>query len=106
MIGILMMQKEGKMGKYYVEMNYVVSYSTKFVIEAPDGDTVYDVLESMDSDFLEENLKWNISDYAEPTIYNLREVGTDPSLDVSEAPEVSKKFYDEFKKTETEVYAD
>jgi hypothetical protein len=88
------------MPKYFVEMNYVISYSTKFAINCDDDETLYDVLESMDSEFMEKNLGWSVCNYAEPVIENSRLCGS-KDFDVAE---VSQKFYDEFNKIKKEIY--
>jgi hypothetical protein len=86
--------------KYYVEMNYVIAYSTKFAIDCDDDETLYDVLESMDSEFMEKNLGWSVFNYVEPVIENSRLCGS-KDFDVAE---VSQKFYDEFHKVQQQIY--
>ena len=81
-------------------MNYFVTYSTKFVINCEDDETLYDVMGSMDSEFVEKNLEWNICNYVEPVVENLRLF--DPKD--SDVAEVSQKFYDEFNKTKKKIY--
>jgi len=83
-------------------MNYVVAYTTEFVIDGSDDETVDDVLSSMGSDFLEENLKWNVSDYEEPIISDMRLAEPKDSI----VPEVSEQFYQKFKEVEKEIYVD
>jgi hypothetical protein len=56
------------MGKYLIKMNYSVSYSTEFVVEGKDEDEVTDIVENMNSEFLEKTLPWSCSDYSEPVI--------------------------------------
>lgn len=62
------------MGKYLIRMNYSVSYSTEFVIEGEDEDEVSDIIENMDSEFLEKTLPWSCSDYSEPVIMQLETI--------------------------------
>jgi hypothetical protein len=81
-------------------MNYVISYSTKFLIDGPDEDTVHEVISSMGSDFLEENLKWSISEYEPPIIEH---IGSSEEKDMDN-PEASNKFYREFDKVQKEIY--
>ena len=81
-------------------MNYVIAYSTKFAINCDDDETLHDVLEGMDSEFIEKNLGWNICNYAEPVIENSRLFGPKDS----DVAEVSQKFYDEFNKIKKEIY--
>lgn len=88
------------MAKYYVRMNYVVAYSTEFLIDGSDDEVVDDVLSSMNNDFLEENLKWTVSDYEEPIIENFR-ISESKDRNV---PEVSSKFYKEFDKIRKNIY--
>jgi hypothetical protein len=88
------------MPKYFVEMNYVVAYGTKFAIDCDDDDTLDDVLGSMDSEFMEKNLGWSVCNYAEPIIEKARLFGPKDS----DVAEVSQKFYDEFNKTKKEIY--
>jgi|LakMenE01Jun11ns_1017448.scaffolds.fasta_scaffold9861866_1 hypothetical protein len=86
--------------KYCVEMNYVIAYSTKFAIDCTDDETLDDVLGSMDSEFMEKNLGWNVCNYAEPVIENVRLFGPKDS----NVAEVSKRFYDEFHKVQQQIY--
>lgn len=88
------------MPKYFVEMNYVIGYSTKFAIDCDDDETLHDVLESMDGEFMEKNLGWSVCNYAEPIIEKARLFGPKDS----DVAEVSQKFYDEFNKTKKEIY--
>jgi hypothetical protein len=87
------------MPKYFVEMNYVIAYSTKFAINC-DDETLDDVLGSMDSEFMEKNLGWSVCNYAEPVIENSRLFGPEDS----DVAEVSQRFYDEFNKIKKEIY--
>lgn len=88
------------MPQYYVKMNYVVSYTAEFLIDGPDDEVVDDVLTSMDSDFLEENLKWNICDYQEPIIEEIRSA-EEKDMDL---PEVSDNVYRKFDTIQKEIY--
>lgn len=88
------------MAKYYVRMNYVVAYSTEFLIDGSDDEVIDGVLSSMNNDFLEENLKWSVSDYEEPIIENFR-ISESKDRNV---PEVSSKFYKEFDKIRKSIY--
>lgn len=88
------------MPSYCVTMNYVVAYSTTFLIDGPDENTVQDVIGSMDSDFLEENLKWSISEYEPPVIEEIRSA-EEKDMD---SPEASNKFYREFDQVQKGIY--
>ena len=88
------------MPKYTITMNYVAAYTTKFTIDGPDDDSVQDVLTSMNSDFLENNLKWEVSDYEAPIVQN---ISVTEEKD-SDLPEVSNKFYREFNRVQKEIY--
>ena len=88
------------MPQYYVKMNYVVAYTTEFLIDGPDDEVVDDVLSSMGSDFLEENLKWTISDYEEPVIEEIRPA-EEKDMDF---PEVSNKVYKKFAQIQKDIY--
>jgi hypothetical protein len=54
----------------------------------------------MDSEFMEKNLGWNVCNYAEPVIENVRLFGPKDS----NVSEVSKRFYDEFHKVQQQIY--
>lgn len=87
------------MPKYCVSMNYTIAYATKFIIDCEDEDTVYDVIGSMDSDFLEENLSWGCCEYAEPIVDDIKLVKVDdPNLS-----QLSKKFLDKFQEIKEEL---
>jgi hypothetical protein len=88
------------MPQYYVKMNYVVAYTTEFLIDGPDEEVVDDVLSSMGSDFLEENLKWTVSDYEEPVIEEIRPA-EEKDMDF---PEVSNKVYKKFAQIQKDIY--
>jgi hypothetical protein len=88
------------MAKYYVRMNYVVAYSSEFLIDGPDDEVVDGVLSSMGSDFLEENLKWTVSDYEEPIIEDFR-IAEEKDMDI---PEVSNKVYKKFAQVQRDIY--
>lgn len=88
------------MPQYYVKMNYVVAYTTEFLIDGPDEEVTDGVVSSMDSDFLEENLKWTISDYEPPVIEEIRPA-EEKDMDI---PEASNKFYREFDEVQRETY--
>jgi hypothetical protein len=88
------------MPQYYVKMNYVVAYTTEFLIDGPDDEVVDDVLSSMGSDFLEENLKWTVSDYEEPVIEEIRPA-EEKDMDF---PEVSNKVYKKFAQIQKDIY--
>lgn len=67
------------MNKFLVRMNYVVSYSTEFVVEGDDEEEVQDVIGSMDSEFLEKTLPWSCSNYEEPVIEDFDTISDDES---------------------------
>lgn len=85
------------MPKFLVEMNYVVSYGTKFIIESDD------ILHSMDSDILEKTLPWACNNYESPLIHSIAEVKNEgdnvlinshPAFMV-EYNKIKKEIYDE-----------
>jgi hypothetical protein len=88
------------MPQYYVKMNYVIAYTTEFLIDGPDDEVVDDVLSSMGSDFLEENLKWTVSDYEEPVIEEIRPA-EEKDMDFLE---VSNKVYKKFAQIQKDIY--
>lgn len=67
------------MSKFLVRMNYVVSYSTEFVVEGEDDEEVQDVIESMGSEFLEKTLPWSCCSYEEPAIEHFESISDDES---------------------------
>ena len=91
------------MPKFLVEMNYVVSYGTKFVIESDDAEMADDILHSMDSDILEKTLPWACNNYESPLIHSIAEVRNEgdnvlinshPAFMV-EYNKIKKEIYDE-----------
>jgi hypothetical protein len=88
------------MPQYYVKMNYVIAYTTEFLIDGPDDEVIDDVLSSMGSDFLEENLKWTVSDYEEPVIEEIRPA-EEKDMDFLE---VSNKVYKKFAQIQKDIY--
>lgn len=91
------------MPKFYIKMNYVVSYSTEFVLETEDSEMAEDVLHSMDSDVLEKTLGWNISNYESPIVHHIEEV---KSVNGKVLMNNNPLFVAEFNKTKDEIYSD
>lgn len=92
------------MSKYFIKMNYVISYSTEFVVEGEDDEEVQDVIESMDGEFLEKTLPWSCSSYEEPIIEHLEVISDSDSsgkilmnknpLFVAKYNEIKKEIYE------------
>ena len=91
------------MPKFYIKMNYVVAYSTEFVLETEDTEMAEDVLHSMDSDVLEKTLSWNISNYESPIVHHIEEV---QSVNGKVLMNNNPLFVAEFNKTKNEIYSD
>lgn len=91
------------MPKFYIKMNYVVAYSTEFVLETEDSEMAEDVLHSMDSDVLEKTLGWNISNYESPIVHHIEEV---QSVNGKVLMNNNPLFVAEFNKTKNEIYSD
>lgn len=91
------------MPKFYIKMNYVVAYSTEFVLETEDTEMAEDVLHSMDSDVLEKTLGWNISNYESPIVHHIEEV---QSVNGKVLMNNNPLFVAEFNKTKNEIYSD
>lgn len=91
------------MPKFYIKMNYVVAYSTEFVLETEDTEMAEDVLHSMDSDILEKTLGWNISNYESPIVHHIEEV---QSVNGKVLMNNNPLFVAEFNKTKNEIYSD
>lgn len=91
------------MPKFYIKMNYVVSYSTEFVLETEDAEMAEDVLHSMDSDVLEKTLGWNISNYESPIVHHIEEI---QSVNGKALMNNNPLFVAEFNKTKNEIYSD
>ena len=91
------------MPKFYIKMNYVVAYSTEFVLETEDTEMAEDVLHSMDSDVLEKTLSWNISNYESPIVHHIEEV---QSVNGKVLMNNNPLFVAEFNKTKNEIYGD
>lgn len=91
------------MPKFYIKMNYVVSYSTEFVLDTEDTEMAEDVLHSMDSDILEKTLGWNISNYESPIVHHIEEV---QSVNGKVLMNNNPLFVAEFNKTKNEIYSD
>ena len=89
------------MPKFYIKMNYVVSYSTEFVLDTEDSEMAEDVLHSMDSDVLEKTLGWNISNYESPIVHHIEEV---QSVNGKVLMNNNPLFVAEFNKTKKEIY--
>lgn len=60
------------MPKFQVSMNVVEAKVAKFVVEAPDEDTLWDIIGEIDD--WEDKLDWNTSDYEPPIVDNIKEV--------------------------------
>lgn len=91
------------MPKFYIKMNYVVAYSTEFVLDTEDSEMAEDVLHSMDSDVLEKTLGWNISNYESPIVHHIEEV---QSVNGKVLMNNNPLFVAEFNKTKNEIYSD
>ncbi len=97
------------MPKFYIKMNYVVAYSTEFVLDTEDtlvlelkaSEMAEDVLHSMDSDVLEKTLGWNISNYESPIVHHIEEV---KSVHGKVLMNNNALFVAEFNKTKKEIY--
>ncbi len=89
------------MPKFYIKMNYVVAYSTEFVLETEDTEMAEDVLHSMDSDILEKTLSWTISNYESPIVHHIEEV---KSVNGKVLMNNNPLFVAEFNKTKKEIY--
>lgn len=89
------------MPKFYIKMNYVVAYSTEFVLETEDTEMAEDVLHSMDSDILEKTLSWTISNYESPIVHHIEEV---QSVNGKVLMNNNSLFVAEFNKTKKEIY--
>ena len=89
------------MPKFYIKMNYVVAYSTEFILETEDTEMAEDVLHSMDSDVLEKTLGWNISNYESPIVHHIEEV---KSVNGKPLMNNNPLFVAEFNKTKKEIY--
>lgn len=89
------------MPKFYIKMNYVVAYSTEFVLETEDTEMAEDVLHSMDSDVLEKTLSWTISNYESPIVHHIEEV---QSVNGKVLMNNNPLFVAEFNKTKKEIY--
>lgn len=79
------------MPKFLVSMNFVVARSSKFIIEAEDEDAVYEGIGNIESDFLEENIKWHTSEYEPPIIDEVKTVPED-SKDYTLNKKIQKEF--------------
>ena len=91
------------MPKFYIKMNYVVAYSTEFVLDTEDTEMAEDVLHSMDSDILEKTLSWTISNYESPIVHHIEEV---QSVNGKVLMNNNPLFVAEFNKTKDEIYSD
>jgi hypothetical protein len=79
------------MPKFLVSMNIVEARSCKFIIEAEDEDAVYDGIENIEMDILEQNLDWHTSGYEPPAIDEVDEVPND-SKDYALNKKIQKLF--------------
>ena len=86
------------MPKFLVSMNIVEARSAKFIIEAEDEDAVYEGISNIESDFLEENIKWYTSQYEPPVIDDVKTIPND-SKDYT----INKKIQKEFEKSIKEL---
>lgn len=79
------------MPKFLVSMNIVEARSAKFIIEAEDEDAVYEGISNIESDFLEENIKWYTSQYEPPVIDEVKTV-PENSKDYTLNKKIQKEF--------------
>ena len=79
------------MPKFLVSMNIVEARSAKFIIEAEDEDAVYEGISNIESDFLEENIKWYTSEYEPPVIDEVKTV-PENSKDYTLNKKIQKEF--------------
>lgn len=79
------------MPKFLVSMNIVEARSAKFIIEAEDEDAVYEGIGNIESDFLEENIKWCTSQYEPPVIDEVKTV-PENSKDYTLNKKIQKEF--------------
>lgn len=79
------------MPKFLVSMNIVEARSAKFIIEAEDEDAVYEGIGNIESDFLEENIKWYTSQYEPPVIDEVKTV-PENSKDYTLNKKIQKEF--------------
>lgn len=79
------------MPKFLVSMNIVEARSAKFIIEAEDEDAVYEGIGNIESDFLEENIKWYTSEYEPPVIDEVKSV-PENSKDYTLNKKIQKEF--------------
>lgn len=79
------------MPKFLVSMNIVEARSAKFIIEAEDEDAVYEGIGNIESDFLEENIKWYTSEYEPPVIDEVKTV-PENSKDYTLNKKIQKEF--------------
>lgn len=79
------------MPKFLVSMNVVEARSAKFIIEADDEDSVYEGIGNIESDFLEENIKWHTSEYEPPIIDEVKSIPED-SKDYVLNKKIQKEF--------------
>ena len=79
------------MPKFLVSMNVVEARSAKFIIEAEDEDAVYEGIGNIESDFLEENIKWYTSEYEPPVIDEVKTV-PENSKDYTLNKKIQKEF--------------
>ena len=79
------------MPKFLVSMNIVEARSAKFIIEAEDEDAVYEGIGNIESDFLEENIKWYTSQFEPPVIDEVKTV-PENSKDYTLNKKIQKEF--------------
>lgn len=86
------------MPKFIVNMNFVESKSTNFVLEANDEDDIRDALGELDYSFFEKHCKWLTSGYEPPIIDNIEEVKDKISNKTICTKEQTKKIQRKFNK--------
>lgn len=65
------------MTKYKITLSMSCVKEANFVMEAKDPDELHGIIGEMDSNFLENNLEWHISDMTYPKIDNYEKVHRD-----------------------------
>lgn len=91
------------MSKYLIKMNYVISYSTEFVVEGDNEEEIEDVITSMDSEFLEKTLPWSCCSYEEPVIQHF-EVISDSDSSGKILMNKNPLFVTKYNQTKKEIY--
>lgn len=91
------------MPKYLVKMNYVIAYSTEFVIDSYSEDEAHDVISNMEGDFLEKHLPWTVSEYQNPIISELDPI-SDKKTKNKFVVNSDVVFMEEYNETKKDVY--